>query len=227
MLSRKTALLIFSRSIEEELRHKPFLAQKSLVNSLYKHTTDIAKQSGLDVIFYDESKQYGINFGSRFSNALENIFYNGYQNIIAIGNDCPQLQVEHILQAQKSLLNNETIIGGTHDGGFYLLGISKENFNKNTFLTFSWNKKTLYNEVIESISSKSLNYKTLQKLRDIDFYSDLESLSLHTISNNILRNCITSITQKRIKIVLPKNLKESLLSQLVISIKGAPLAFSF
>ena len=172
MLSQKTALLIFSRSIEEELRHKPFLAQKSLVNSLYKHTTDIAKQSGLDVIFYDESKQYGINFGSRFSNALENIFNSGYQNIIAIGNDCPQLKVDHILQAQKALLNNETIIGGTHD-------------------------------------------------------SDLESLPLNTISNNILRNCITSITQKRIKIVLPKNLKESLLSQLVISNKGSPLAFSF
>ncbi len=218
MPNKKIALLVFARSVEEELKYKPFLAQKSLASILQIHTTNIAKESGLPIIFYDETKQLGKDFGARFSNALQNIYREGYDNIIVIGNDCPQLERKHIVQAKKALLNDNTVIGPTNDGGFYLLGISKDNFNYNTFLNFNWNKDTLFNEISSSLS----NSVTLQRLRDVDYYSDIQLFSLKTIFNKVLRGVIQSIQKINVKIFFNNNLNRLQFLRDIILNKGSP-----
>lgn len=227
MPDNKTAVLIFARSAEEELKHKPFLVKKSVVSVLHEQTLNVARKSNLPVIVYDETKQQGDHFGLRFANALQAVFDKGYDQIITIGNDCPQLKINHIIQAQESLSNHREVIGGTLDGGFYLLGISKNTFDKDTFTNFDWNKKNLYDEVFQFISRKSSRCTILPRLRDIDFFSDLEKIALFTISNSAIRNYITVLLRRANEIYFKQNIEKLLILHKAVLNKGSPQISSF
>lgn len=185
--------MVFSLSVEEELKNKPFLAKKGLVRSLSAHIKQITKACDLPVIYYDESKQYGATFGAKYSNALQDVYNLGYDAIITIGTDSPHLEARHILKAKEGLLNDNAVIGPTFDGGYYLLGIAKEDFDYNTFLNFSWNTETVYNEMSQVLTHKKCNTIVLQKLWDIDHFYDINTLSLKNLNNVLLSQVIQSI----------------------------------
>ncbi len=194
--NKKIALLTFALSSQEEIKSKPFLAQKKLAKSLNGHIKKLSKSSGLPVFNYDETKQVGNSFGARFSNAIQSIMNRGYDAVITIGNDSPELNLNHIRKAEKTVKNGSTVLGPSHDGGFYLLGITKENFDYNTFLNYSWNTTYLFDEVIHNLEVNDQNYVTLQKLNDIDLVCDLEKLCISNISTIELRKIIQSIRVK-------------------------------
>ena len=169
------------------------MAKKGLAKSLGSHLKNITKECGLPIILYDETKQSGSDFGSRFSNALQDVYNEGYDAVITIGNDSPHLETRHINQAQEQLLNGNTVIGPTFDGGFYLLGIAKEDFDRTAFLNFSWNTEAIYEEISQTFSNKEYSISVLQKLWDIDYFSDIKQLNVTTISNISLRQVIQNI----------------------------------
>ena len=196
MRNSSTALLVFSLSLQEELKNKAFFGQHNLGKSLSDNTQNIANQSGLPIIYFDETHQFGSNFGEKFSNALQNVFDAGYDKIITIGNDCPQLDVRHIQQAKEALDNNGNAIGPTVDGGFYLLGISKDDFDYHSFLEFTWNTAFVYQEVLDNIINSNSSCTILEKLRDIDFLSDIYNLSTRHILNEALRRSVQAIQKQ-------------------------------
>jgi len=185
--------MVFSLSIEEELKNKPFFAKKNLAKSLHSHIKTIAKGCGLPIFQYDETNQFGADFGSRFSNALQDVYSKGYDAVIAIGNDCLHLETRHIHYATEQLLDNNAVIGPTFDGGFYLLGIAKEDFEYSTFLDFSWNTETLYEEVAQTFADSGISTSILRELWDVDHFSDIEKLSAKHISSAVLRQIIQNI----------------------------------
>ncbi|NAY93396.1 DUF2064 domain-containing protein [Muricauda sp. JGD-17] len=187
------ALVVFSLSIEEELKRKPFLATKNLAKSLRSHLSNITKNCGLPVFHYDEQRQFGSDFGSRFSNALQDVCKKGYHAIIAIGGDVPHLEARHILLAKEELLKGNTVVGPTFDGGFYLLGILSNDFDHSTFQGFSWNSQTVYEELLQTLSARNRSTVTLQKLRDVDHFSDIGKLDLRYLRTSSLRQLIQDI----------------------------------
>ncbi len=193
MRAKNIALLVFALSPEEEVKNKPFSAKADLAKSLNRHTHNIAINSGLPIRTFDESRQVGTDFGTRFSNAIKQVYDEGYDAVITIGNDCPQLQVNHILAAQQALANKQTVVGPTHDGGFYLLGISKDDFDYDTFLNFSWKTEKVFEEVIAGITADTEAIFRLEKLRDINYFSDLQKLSLQRIQNAQLKGIVRSL----------------------------------
>jgi len=220
------ALLVFSRSAEEEIKSKPFLAQKRLAESLNSYTRNLAKSSELPVFLYDETNQIGTDFGTRFSNSLQTVFAQGYDAVITIGSDSPGLNINHIDKAKRALKNGSTVLGPSHDGGFYLLGISKENFDYRSFLAYSWNTASLCKEVINHFKFQEQNCIILQKLEDIDILYDLEKLSITQIQNIRLRNIIRAIRIKH-----PKTYTDALLNifdflPTVTFNKGSPFLIS-
>ncbi|GAA4270792.1 DUF2064 domain-containing protein [Aquimarina gracilis] len=227
MPNSNIALLVFSLSTEAEVKNKPFFEQRNLATSLSNKTKKIAKHSGLPIIYFDETKQSGSSFGERFSNALQNVFESGYDKIITIGNDCPQLDVRHIRKAEEALANGNSAIGPTFDGGFYLLGISKDDFDYNSFLHFSWNSNAVYNEVFNSIATNHDDCLVLQKLRDIDFLYDLEKLSLKDIYDVELYRSIQAIQTAGSGNYSDNDLTTFKLLQAITFNKGSPFSFSF
>lgn len=218
-----TALLIFARSVEEELKHKPFLSRKSLGILLHRHIKTVAKNSGMPVFYFDESKQQGDHFGTRFSNALQSIFKTGFDRLIVVGNDCPHLTAEHLHQASNALEKGAPVLGPTHDGGFYLMGLSKSQFEHQTFIQFSWNTKGLFQEVITHFQEKGHQCLTLKTFRDLDSIEAVRFIATTFIQDKTLRRCLRALQIQHSPLFeTPKDFKQRFAHHKILN-KGSPL----
>lgn len=172
-----TAILIFALSSQEEQKRKKIQNSDHLFHALSKHSLKIVSRTGLPYFHYTEKEQEGSSFGERFTNAIEAIFNKGYGQIITIGNDSPQIKTSHIQRAAMLLANNKSVIGPSADGGFYLMGLHRDNFNATKFKDLPWQTSRLASQLIKEFSNASYNFVTLERLFDID-----NSWDLHTIS---------------------------------------------
>lgn len=179
----KTAILIFACSAEAESADKvlsPCQKQKEvalLFEKLNRRITSVAQKTGLPVILVDEQDQTGNTFGHRFAHAAQKVFTLGYKNVITLGNDSPKLTTSLILKAEKALQNGQMPIGPSCDGGFYLLGLSQDNFDFNRFVQFSWQTPKLYHEWLCFASEQKLLAVPLRPLHDIDKLTDISAMA--------------------------------------------------
>jgi glycosyltransferase A (GT-A) superfamily protein (DUF2064 family) len=195
-LNKKTALLIFANSAEKEATLKPFQSSELLFDALNNHALKIAEKSGLDYFHFSEKNQIGRTFAQRFTNAIQSVYNKGYDTVITIGNDTPHLQTKHILKAEAYLQNNDFVFGPSKDGGFYLMGLKKLNFNRETFIKLPWQTSGLAKCFIKILKQ---NYKAtylLEFLSDIDTVSDTRKIndafkSVSTEISILLKNYIS------------------------------------
>lgn len=175
-MNQKTAILIFANSAQQEGVSKSFYKSTELFNELNIQAVETVKKTKLPFFIVDENQQIGNTFAERFKNALQNTFDKGYENIIAIGNDTPELNTKHLLEASQSLQENKTVIGPSTDGGFYLLGIQKSAFEKISFLELPWKTSKLYKSITELFSNLTIETHVLNVLRDIDSIADAKTI---------------------------------------------------
>jgi 2-phospho-L-lactate guanylyltransferase (CobY/MobA/RfbA family) len=187
-LIQQTAILIFANSAQKEAERKSFLSKEAF-SKLNAQTLKIVRKSGISYFHFSENQQVGDSFGERFTNAVESILNKGFQNIITIGNDTPHLKTKHLLETQKQLEQKDLILGPSKDGGFYLMGIKKEHFNKEVFLKLPWNKSNLRKAVAKVSRVKKLKIDFLELLNDIDKKQDIKYIinSFKTIANGLLK----------------------------------------
>ncbi len=170
---RNIAVLVFALSQEEEIKRKPFLRNSSLPQDLTSHTLSVVQKTGLDYYVYSEKQQIGISFGERFTNAINDIYRKGYDAVITLGNDTPNLTNAHVLEAAASLQKGQSVIGPSFDGGFYLMGLRKEAFDYQQFSEFSWNTTTVRKELYQYLESNTESFCQLDFLHDLDQISDI------------------------------------------------------
>ena len=192
----KTAILVFANSAKTELLHKPILKGEVLFEGLTQETLQKVQATGLPYFHISDKEQEGDSFGERFTKAIQTVFANGFENIITIGNDTPQLKTAHLLKADKSLKEGKTVLGPSLDGGFYLMGIHKSNFDQETFKRLPWQRFSLFNKISTLLNvADSLLYK-LPVLSDIDTIADVKRLASYkkSVSSAILK-LLTSLLQ--------------------------------
>ena len=183
--------MLFSRSSEEESLAKSIISSKRSINnkklahSLISRSIKVAKQSDLPFYFWDERKQVGETFGEKLANAIEATFQNGYQKVIVIGNDCPQLKYQNILEAKNALQKNDVVLAPTPKGGTYLIGLSQHSFNKKEFALVSWQKTSTYEDLISHFSPFTLAQFSL--LDDVNNFIDLQKQINHLSQTDTLR----------------------------------------
>jgi len=200
MKSNQTAILIFSRSASQEAVTKTFSSKtgrkgnQRIAELLIQKSINTANQTGLPVFTSFCKNQKGETFGERLGNAIENVFKKGFQKLIAIGNDCPSLTSEHLLNAHFLLEKNSIVFGSSNDGGIYLLGIQKKSYCRKSFLELAWETNCLAKNLENFLHQKGLSFVQLSSLNDIDFeidfykylYSKFCTSSFRKKINNIL-----------------------------------------
>ncbi len=176
-----TAILVFSRTAQAEATEKKLLfsTQKaeSVAALMIEHTRKIVQNSGLPYYFITEKQQIGSDFGEKLSNAFESVFLKGYENVIAIGNDCLSLSSKQLIHAAELLVDTPSVLGPTSDGGVYLMGFQKDTFSKEAFSTIDWQTENVFSQ----LSLLNENIKLLPILSDIDTARDLTQ-QLNSIS---------------------------------------------
>lgn len=175
---KDTALMVFSLSARKEAQRKTLFGRgrtavtHNFFDVLIKQTAEIALSSGLDVIWIDETRQRGANFGERYANAFEDVFSQGYEKVISIGNDCPELTLGMLRAAIMQIKDKTLVLGPAADGGIYLLGLHRGAFNVEEFMALPWMGKTLFSELTTKASGKGLACICLKTLSDTDTAKD-------------------------------------------------------
>lgn len=199
MVNSETVILLFSRLPEEEAIHKRLsidgMENLKIWNTLDHHITKVASSTGLPYIKFNENFQQGNTFGERITNAISKVFLLGFTNIILVGGDCPDLNKSHFLTTRQAFLNgNEIIVGPDRRGGIYLLGISRNAFNKELFLKFDWQTRDLYTGI--KAYALSFRHKFLSFLRDVNVLGDaiiLNNEKFEKFSPFLLLTCTINI----------------------------------
>ena len=171
-----TAILVFANSAKEDLANKHIPQGEQLFDVLTQTTLKKAKNSGLPVFHFSDKDQVGVTFGERFTNAIATVFDKGFSNLITIGNDTPHLKTQHLKHTAKQLALGKTVIGPSNDGGFYLLGIQKSNFDVTEFQKLPWQRFSLYHQISLWLQEESSELIKLPVLQDLDNERDLHSI---------------------------------------------------
>ena len=171
-----TAILVFANSAKEDLANKSIPKGEQLFDVLTKTTLKKAKNTGLPVFHFSDKDQVGANFGERFTNAIATVFDKGFSNLITIGNDTPHLKTQHLKHTANQLALGKTVIGPSIDGGFYLLGLQKSNFEVAEFQNLPWQRFSLYHQISLWLQEESSELIKLPVLQDLDNERDLHSI---------------------------------------------------
>ncbi len=115
--------------------------------------------------------QKGNDLGERMKNAFQKGFEDGFQNIILIGSDLPDISKTHIKKGFEKLKSSQVVFGPAIDGGYYLIGISK--MNTQIFENKPWSQPNLLDETLHELHNLNISVSILDALNDIDTFEDL------------------------------------------------------
>lgn len=157
-----------------------FEVYKELVAITEKATSNVEADKRIyfsDVIIdekwqgFEKFVQEGADLGIRMKNAFTKGFEDGYERIVLIGSDLPDINATHISDGLKALQNTDTVFGPAVDGGYYLIGQSK--IHNCVFDNKPWSKDNLLEKTLLELDKKGITFSTLETLNDIDTYEDL------------------------------------------------------
>ena len=226
-MQKDTAILLFSRSAAGEAREKNFAGHMNkrlngkIAKGFYKSACDTAISANLSLHIINEHHQKGETFGEKLSNAIEEVFNIGYEKLIVIGNDCPQLTVAHIEKAAHALDNNNVVLGPDNHGGVYLIGLTKNVFTKEVFETKQWQTASLFNQ-LQSLYFEETFFQ-LPQLADVNTFEDLKSIKDSLPATHKLKALVISLLASLDKAMPGLHIFYSDLSCLLLPLRAPPV----
>lgn len=119
---------------------------------------------------YQKYVQVEGGLGERMHAAFQQGFSQGYQKIVIVGSDCPELTTEIIEEALTALDQQEVVFGKAEDGGYYLLGMTQ--LVPELFANKQWSTASVLTDSIQDCEKLGISYRVLQELSDIDYEAD-------------------------------------------------------
>ncbi len=195
-----TAILIFSRTATYEAAVKTFdhasgkRGNQAIAQRMIRQTVATARRTRLPVFLHSTPEQATGTFGENLADALESVFDKGYANVIAIGNDCPEISVALLLDASRRLAEKKLVLGPATDGGVYLIGIHKTAaYHRRKFVALPWEGARLQAGWEKYCRAFQTDVDWLQPFNDIDQAADFKAL-LHRLPVwSLLRQQLLSI----------------------------------
>jgi uncharacterized protein len=193
----KGVVLIFYKRL---LKHVLSLAKEVRCDGRYLFLT--GSESGIDFFHpyrqdYKFRRQNGRNLGQRMMSAFTYAHRQGFNRMVIIGADCPELRRNDINRAFKKLVDYDIVLGPACDGGYYLIGLSHP--ESKLFTKIAWSSETVLKQTITRARKLKKRVFLLRQIRDIDTISDL-------------RKFMKTVEARRIGI--PETIKEKFLHQL-------------
>ena len=166
-LGNEQALSIYKELLEQTVANTSSLPFKKFVfYSDYIEQSDIWPNE-----WYSKELQIGYDLGERMKNAFAALFEKGFTDVVIIGTDCPSLTQEIVCTAFHNLKDHDVVMGPAEDGGYYLLGIKKN--QPSLFENIKWSTETVLKETIKKCGELNWNHYLLPVLNDVDEEKDL------------------------------------------------------
>jgi rSAM/selenodomain-associated transferase 1 len=125
--------------------------------------------------------QQGNNLGERMKKAFLEGFRDGYDRIVLIGSDLPDIEAKHIKNGLSVLKDTNMVFGPAEDGGYYLIGMKK--MYDLVFDNKPWSQTNLLKETLDELKKNNITFSTLETLNDIDTFEDLEASNFYKLNS--------------------------------------------
>lgn len=181
--AKHTALLLFARRPEREGQFKSLIEgnNERLWQILYQRTLATAAATGLPLVVIDERQQRGATFGERLKHAFQDTFQQGYERVILIGSDVPDLRSDHLIRAAEQLDHTDWVLGPDIRGGAYLIGCTADAFYRNQTLDrLPWQSDRTLQHFTDLLLRHEEQIGWLPNLADLNNAADLQRwLAIH------------------------------------------------
>ena len=116
------------------------------------------------------------DLGMRMQAAFRHAFTAGAGKAVLIGSDIPGIDTKLLADAFAALQNSAVVIGPSHDGGYYLIGICADIADQLYPLLFAgiaWSTPAVFAATCERLATAAFVPAVLPVLHDIDTPEDL------------------------------------------------------
>ena len=159
----RRALLIFADDSRLDLarRRLPVAALPLLPTPAF--------EGAADVHLFGSRAQHGRTFAERFENAIETLSALGYEEIVAVGRDCPDLSANDVAQAFAQLREKRLVLGPDHRGGCYLIAFHAA--DRALLHGIRWKRNTDCAELCARVGLEAVFQLSIK--HDIDSWADV------------------------------------------------------
>ena len=118
-------------------------------------------------------RQRGRTFAQRLENAVDDLAQAGYEKIVILGRDCPQLTRDDVTRAIELLDSQRLVIGPDHRGGCWLIALHATDREK--LHGVRWRRDT---DAAELLSRFGATFTSVLDVKfDLDHAGDLRDLA--------------------------------------------------
>jgi rSAM/selenodomain-associated transferase 2/rSAM/selenodomain-associated transferase 1 len=152
-----------SRKIPNGIRKYVFCADKS-------DLPQVRRWLGRGLLYASQSEG---DLGQRLEHAFDTVFGHGAGKAITVATDVPELSAEILDEAVSALDNHDIVLGPSHDGGYYLLGMKAIHYE--FFKDIPWSTEHVSRKTLNVAEELGFTVHKLPSLMDIDTEEDLRS----------------------------------------------------
>jgi rSAM/selenodomain-associated transferase 1 len=116
------------------------------------------------------------DLGRRMATAFARAFQAGMGRVVLVGTDIPDIDLAILAEAFAALRRGGAVIGPSHDGGYYLLGLSATLASAllpTLFTGIAWSTAQVYDQTLARLRAAGCPVVGLPRLADIDLPADL------------------------------------------------------
>ncbi len=172
----------------------------------------MAEAFGGDVTYVAQGEG---SLGDRLYQAFQRAHDEGFQEIVAIGADCPSVDAAVLNLAFDALNAHDVVIGPAADGGYYLIGTHSP--QPEMFQDILWGTPNVLEQSLHNFERLGLHVAQLVTRRDVDEPADL--VVWEEASN---RPAIHPPGKPRLSIIIPTLNEETCLYETISSIGEQP-----
>lgn len=180
----RVAILIFAEGQARDLRRRGLSSRAAGILGLPRVAL-AARSARADVHWFSDHpsrppragvvvhRQHGRSFGERLGNAVNELSAQGYDRLIIVGRDCPQMTGNDVSTAIDALDTSRLVIGPDHRGGCWLIGLHTA--DRAQLASIRWQQDTDAAELMSRFSECRITLLA-QKI-DVDSTADLLHLA--------------------------------------------------
>jgi uncharacterized protein len=116
-------------------------------------------------------RQQGLHLGERMEEAILKVLACGYSDVLLVGTDLADLELEDFTEAFLATENGCAALGPAADGGFYLIGLNRP--CPEVFQLESWGTREIFTRTQQLLLNSGFMVKRLKERRDVDRPEDL------------------------------------------------------
>ena len=188
----RCALLVFASDLASDLSHRhlpnrlapllaiPRFAPAEVGGDVHLFTTRRTSANENVTVH----SQRGRSFGERLENAVETLALRGYDRIVIVGRDVPQLAAADVRTALAALNSHRLVLGPDHRGGCWLIALHTRDRSQ-LFGGIHWQQNTDFNQLASRVANDEL--LTLDVKIDLDRWQDARLLArVHDLARALI-----------------------------------------